>query len=102
MGKGMATKSSKQSDGKTKQAIKEAERQANAYQIKEGDSKQDQIDGLLDNLGGHLDKLKIQAIDIGNELDDHNNMLGQLDEQMEKVNDGVTKQSNQLQRILKK
>merc|ERR1719461_2541432 len=94
--KGMKIDSNKESSARSKMEIAEAEKRANAYQIKEGDSKQDQIDGLLDNLGGHLDKLKIQAHDIGNELDDHNQMLEQLDDKLDTVNDGVTKQSNQL------
>merc|ERR1719492_179913 len=82
-------------------AMREADSKATGYQVKESDSKQEQIDGLLDNLQGHLGKLNLQAKDIGREIDEQNDMLEQLDNHMEVVNDKMTKQSHDVNKMLK-
>lgn len=73
-----------------------------AYQVGDSDTKQEQIDGKLDNLNQYLGKLKIQAKDIGDEIDYQNNMLKSLDDNIDRVNNKMGDQNQDLNLILGK
>merc|ERR1719411_1318226 len=73
-----------------------------SYQASENDTKQEQIDGKLDNLNQYLGKLKVQAKDIGDEITYQNNLLEALDNDMDRVNDKMTDQNEDLNTILRK
>merc|ERR1712060_622475 len=72
------------------------------YQASENDTKQEQIDGKLDNLNQYLGKLHVQAKDIGDEITYQNNLLEALDNDMDRVNDKMADQNEDLNIILRK
>jgi hypothetical protein len=60
------------------------------------------LDANLDEMAMGLSRLKGLAIDLNSELDDHDDILGRLDDKAAHAGIKVTKQTKDMTKLLKK
>lgn len=66
------------------------------------DTMEDEIENNLCEISDSLSLVKQLALNLGNEIEDQNNMLGRIGEKSERANDSINHQNRQINQILKK